>query len=225
MSASRIWMKHAGHLGLAVTVAGTLLAGPVMAQDSPVPRKLKRQIDVLEQVLNQVLLDSPNFLVSGRNAAGGLYLDEYGVLMTFSASLVQKDKEWNWSWNNKFKVEHEDGKIIVYMDDDEADDKDADEIRKEFSEWQDKKNVQEERLYERGKTEIMDMMLDYGDTVSGLRDNQWLTVAAFLGKNDFFQDRKISHLVIKAKMADLKSYGAGSIDEKSMRERIVVEEY
>jgi len=211
--------------GTAVALA--LIWAPVAAaqgDDDNVPgsKKLQRQVDVLERFASQMLLDSPNFLVSGGQAARGIYLDCFGVLVTFNASLLEKDddKDWNW-WKGKWKIKRDGDKIIVIPEDGKSDE------GQEFSydEWMEKKQKHQARVYDRGKQEIIDLLLDYGDTITRLKDDQWVAVAAFLRESDYLEEEGISHLVVKAKSADLRAYGAGDIDEKAMTSRMVVEEY
>ena len=68
-------------------------------------------------------------------------------------------------------------------------------------------------------------LLDYGETLTPLRDDQWVAVAAFLSRNKFFETSGISRLLIKARMSDLRDHGKGRITESEMRSRVVVEEY
>jgi len=200
-------------------------ASPAAAQDSGPPGsgKLQRQVDVFERFASQMLLDSPNFLVSGSQAARGIYIDCYGVLVSFNASLIQHDddeKAWKW-WKGSYKIKRDGDKIYVVPEG--GDTEDGEEI--DFEEWQDRKAKRVSRTYDRGKQEIVDLLLDYGDLITRLQDDQWVAVAGFLRDTEFLEDKGISHLVVKASVKDLKAYGAGDIKEDEMVSRMVVEEY
>lgn len=206
------------------------------ASAEPVSRKLERQISVMEKVLDEALLDSPNILVYSSSPSHGIYLDEFGALFTFEASLVERGDQDDWGkwWKNNIRIDREGGKITVYTHDDEEDpDKDKDSKVKdddemtdeEWSKWRTKRDEAEAKLYERGKKELMHTLLDYGDTLTGLRDNQWVAIAAFLKNSDFFTENRISRLVFKAKMSDLRAFGEGTITEEVMLSRLVEEEY
>jgi hypothetical protein len=220
------------------TVLLAALSIPAGAENDVVSRKMLRQLGVMEKIIDQVLIDSPNFLVSGGDNTRGLYLEEFGVLLSFEASLVNKGS-WDIGRWGGFQIEEdkEGRKVIVIpgLSDDEDKDKDKDtgkgEPEEENSEgsdrlsWRDRFKGDESKLYDRGKDEIRGVLLDYGDTVSQLRDDQWLAIAAFLKDSDYFLENKISRLVIKAKMSDLRAYAAGKISEKEMIGKLVEEEY
>src|SRR5512143_2710810 len=91
-----------------------LAVGNAFAVDPP-PGKMARQIDVMERILDQVLIDSSNFLVHGRPDARGLYVKEFGVIISFDASLVDKDndKSWNFDFGKGFKIVTQDGKKVI----------------------------------------------------------------------------------------------------------------
>ncbi|MEZ4650325.1 MAG: hypothetical protein R3E97_16375 [Candidatus Eisenbacteria bacterium] len=188
---------------------------PAVAQDDVKARKMERQVGVLEKILDQVLIDSPNFLVPGRNNTRGIFLDEFGVLLTYEASLVDKDKfDWNFDFDRKPQItKDEDGNQVIVIP------------KRDDSEERTPIRRGEARLYERGKVEIREMLLDYGDTMTGLSDNHWLAVAAYLKDSDYFIDERISRLVMKVKMKDLRAYTAGKIDEETVLSRFVEDEY
>lgn len=216
------WAARETWIAIGALAAG-LLVSKAFAVEPPASRKMERQIDVMEKIVDQVLIDSPNFLVSGRGNTRGLYIDNYGVVFTFSASLVNKGKSWNFDFGEGFKILKEDGKHVIVIDPDaeEVEDEDAD-LAEEVSERVDR--VQE-RLYKRGKAEIVDVFLDYGDTMTTLEKGQWVAIVAFLRDSSFFSDQHISRLALKAKIDDLRAYAAEKISEEEMVKRIVEEEY
>jgi hypothetical protein len=48
---------------------------------------------------------------------------------------------------------------------------------------------------------------------------------AHLRENDLFSDRRISRLIVRAKVRDLREFAAGRLTEADARNRIRVEEY
>lgn len=204
-----------------------LTTGAAVAQDRTVPRKMMKQITVMEQIVDQVLIDSPNFLVPGRENTRGIYLPEFGVLLTFEASLVKKGDWDDWEWKNGFKLEqNEKGEqVIIIPDEGDEGDEEPDEDDGDRPSRRDRASSGERRLYERGKQEIEDVLLDYADTMSALEDTHWIAFAAFLKDSDYFIDQRLSRLVIKAKMQDLRDFSADKITEDEMRKRLVEEEY
>jgi hypothetical protein len=207
-------------LALLATLAATWVgASVVQAADSPVSDKLNRQIGVMEKVIDEVLVESPNLLVYSSEATRGVYLDEFGVLFTLEASLVEE------GWKNKMKffgnlqIEEDDGKIIIHRG--EGDD----EAVEDMKDWEAKQDERNQKLYAKGKQELVDVLADYGETLTGLRDDQWVGLAAFLKGSGYFVDQRISRLVLKAKVSDLRAYASSRISDDQMRDRIVVEEY
>jgi hypothetical protein len=69
-------------LGLAAAMA---LAAPGACRAQETPAKALRQLGVMEQIIDKVLLDSPNFLVHGRDNTHGLLIEPVGAVFTFDA--------------------------------------------------------------------------------------------------------------------------------------------
>jgi len=217
---------------VAALLAAALPAGPAGAVDKPDSPKMARQIDVMEQILNQVLVDSPNFLVFGREHTNALYVASFGVIFTFEASLVGKDGDEIdvKKWVDGFKIETtEDGKRVIIIGPDDPPEPpeppEPGEERDQGRTWAERRHSRHERLYSRGKLELVDTLLDYGDTLTTLKSGQRVAIMAKLVDSDYFEDRKISHLVLKAKIDDLRAYTANKISEKEMITRIVEEEF
>ena len=82
--------RPAGRLTrLGLALAFLVVARPVAAAVPADSRKLSREITVIEKVMDDMLLDSKNLLVYATDHnAHGLYLDEFGVVFSFNASLV-----------------------------------------------------------------------------------------------------------------------------------------
>jgi hypothetical protein len=224
-------MTQGVRIGRTVTCVAALVAlaaAQAAAVEPPPSRKMSRQIEVLEKIIDQVLLDSPNFLIRGTPVARGTYLPGTGVLITFDASLV--DKDWdadfkNWNFGKGFHVEERDGKRVIIIDDEGIvqDDVKGDEDD-ELDDWREERRAKNERVYGRGKTEMVDVLLDYGDTVT-LEPNQWVIIMGFMTDEDFVDRNRISRLILKAKAGDLHDYATGKLSEEEMVKRIVEQEY
>jgi len=202
---------------------GSIWVGSAGAE---VPSRLKRQISVLEEVIDEVLIESPFLLIYGGDPTHGIYLEDFGVVFTLEASLV--DKEWDWKefpWlHNKYKIESEDGKIIIYREDNKDDEIVIDGDAK-VKDWLEQRLDHEQATYEEGKTELLDVLADYGETLTGLEDNQWVAIAAFLKDSEYFSDRKISRMILKVKMADLRAHAQDRLSRADLMARIQEEEY
>jgi hypothetical protein len=227
----RAWLNWETLLVVMVLLLG-LFSARAFAVDPPDSRKMARQMEVMEGIIDQVLVDSPNFLVYGRKNTYGLYFQDLGIVFTFSASLVQK--KWKgeefWSWGG-VEIEEEDGQIILRRkerkdrDEGEEEEEEVEKGEDEEKDFAGKYRDHQERLYKRGKAEFVDVLLDYGDTITTLKDDQWVGIVAFLRDSDFFLDNRISRLVLKAKIGDLRAYSAERISQEDMVKRIVIEEF
>jgi hypothetical protein len=190
--------------------------------------KLKKHIGVMEKILDETLVGSPNLLVGSQHVTRGIYLKEFGVLFSFEAALLSQDRgEWwdkiDWS---KFKVETKDGKTVIQFpsDEEDGDSKNAKGSKGAQDENAKEKSRSREERYESGKAELVSALLDYGETLAGLQDDQWVGIAAFFDEEETLGDRRVSSVLIKAKVADLRAYGAERLSRKEMENRLVVEE-
>jgi hypothetical protein len=235
-----------------VALVGTVLMAPTalmpeargQSPDQVRAKRILREITVMEKVIDQMLLDSKNLLVySHENNTRGLYLDEFGILFSFQASLVDRDDDRPWPNVMKgFKFEEsEDGTIIVIPTPPKAPNppeppsggvnrpktREAPQASSGESarSWLDRKAGRRAKLYEAGKEEIIDTLVEYGDSMNSLRDTQWLGIAAFLRNSDFFIDNRISRLVVKARMSDIRAYHQGKLNRDQIVAKVVQEEY
>lgn len=212
---------------LALLLAGPPVAGPAEAAAPADLRKLNREITVVEKVMDDMLLDSKNLLVYATDHnAHGLYLDEFGVVFSFNASLVDRSMTMTNYTFGGYRIEDKGDKIVVFKDKDPAPGAPAD--APDSAEGKARKEKDAARLaglYAAGKREIVDILLDYGPTLTSLRDEQWVAVGAFLKGSDFFQDRHISRLVLKARMSDLRAMSAGRLTRDAAAAKFLEEEY
>lgn len=204
---------------LAVGWNGTALAGP----DS----KMDRQIDVFERVLDDVYVESPNWLVQGQHETRGRYRAGEGARFRTDASLT--GNRWGGSkWWNGWLSDDDDRVIIIHGDDideiEKWDDGDRAERKEQVKKLRDRQSKRDERLYSRGKSELIEAMMDFGDLLTSVPDNEYLTIEVDLERADYFDDAALESLTLKAKMGDLRAYSAGTLDEKAMVGKIQVSE-
>ncbi len=212
---SRWALRCLGLLGV-LAIAGTMASE---ASASSKTRKIRKQIRVFEAMTDQMLVDSPNWLVQSSEEARGSYIEGHGVVITFDASLVSasrwrghKDHWWDWVWDDDERV------IILESD------SDSEEMDDSSKEWRDRMMKKQERLYTRGKVEITDTIMDFGDVLTFAKDDEWLEIEARLRRAEVFREKDIDRLTMKVKMADLRAYADGTIDEEALIKKIQVEE-
>jgi hypothetical protein len=192
-------------LGLAV--AALLLTGVLATAQAGPEDRMDRQIRVFEKALDTMLVDSPNWLVANSEPSFGYYLDDHGVVFSFRASLVS---DWDWDepgrWLGLFKSRK-------HRDRDDDDDWDRDREAK-----------RQERLYERGKEEVLLTLLDFGEILTTIGDNEVIEISVKLRDAYYFRENDLRRLEVRARASDLRSYYDGRIDEKEAMEKIQVEE-
>jgi len=217
-------------LAASLMAAGLVLGGPATPADAEdgVSKKLKRQIGVMERVLDEVMLESPNLLVHSREITRGIYLAEFGVLFVLEASLVHEG--WEGKWPGDVRIERKDGNIIIIRSDEDEDDEDEDadeDDEKEDMTWEESQKESQQEMYAAGKAELIEALVDYGETLTGLDTGQWVGVAAFMRDSSYFvsSKSKVSRLIIKAKMKDLRDHASGQLSREAMEQKVVVEEY
>jgi hypothetical protein len=192
-------------LGLAVTAL--LLTGALATAQAGPEDRMDRQIRVFEKALDTMLVDSPNWLVANSEPSFGYYLDDHGVVFSFRASLVS---DWGWGeptrlWNILKHRKH--------RDDDDDDDWESDREAK-----------RQERLYERGKEELLLTLLDFGEILTTVADDEWVEISVKLRDAYYFRENDLRRLEMRAKASDLRSYYDGRMGEKEAMEKIQIEE-
>ena len=195
-------------------------------------RKLDRQVGVFESVVDEMLVDSPNWLVRGRENARAVYVDGYGVVLTFEASLVDRDYRFGGKWWKGLNfLKHKGDRIIVRIDDDDEvieieglDDEDLKDVQEMKEKLSQKAATRQEKRYQRGKTEIIDVILDHGDFLTNLKSEDWLEVVAVLHDAEYFEDNDLHRLSMRVKMKDLREYADDKLSEENVIKKIEVRE-
>ncbi len=101
----------------AALVAGCVLALTALpsAQAGEVDKRMEREIRIAEEFISDMLVESPNWLVSWGGPTSGTYLDGVGVFFQFEASLVsgKHDRKGPFGWS----VFRDFGKRVVILGD------------------------------------------------------------------------------------------------------------
>lgn len=199
------WTWRTGIVGLVGLALLSLV--PADASADPPDAKARREVRIFERDLDDLLIDSPNWLVPGRENARGYYVPGHGLIVSFEASLVSRGNRGDWRWLSRW-------------DDDDWDDDDDDDDRDRRSR-RGREDEREARRYERGKEELQEFLADYGDELSFLNSGETVELVAYLGDADLFWEKDLTRLVMKVSAADLKS----GLSEEAAKTRISVEEY
>jgi len=219
--------KRGGITVMLVTGLCLLVAGTAAAQKG-MDTRLKRQIGVMERILDEVLVESPNLLVHSSQPTNGLYLDEYGVVFLIEASFANNFEDWKNMTFGSYSIEQDDdGNITIIRKGKGKGNEEQEELDEEEADmaWEKVQEKRQTEQYANGKKELIDAVLDYGETLSALGGSQYVTVALFLDKEEFFGKDETTHLVIKAKMDDLRSLSAQRLSREAMEKKLSIEEY
>lgn len=200
---------------LMVAVLGLMAVSATAADDAAT--RLDRKVKVMERVLDEILIQSPNVVVSARGVTRGLVLDEYGALFTLEASIGTDMFVMAMPEPPAVPIGegHEDTVIIAPRHPDRAGRED---------EWLEKSNEKRAEQYKAFKAELIDAIVDYGVTLTELRDDQWLAVVAFLDSRPLLGGSEGGRLMLKIKMRDLRQHSAGALSRDAVEGRVIVEE-
>jgi hypothetical protein len=195
----------------AVLLFPTVLMAPDAAQASPRGDRLDRQIEMFEGLINQVLVESPNFLIRDRDVTHGWYRDDRGAVFTFRTSLVDGRHHDGWGF-------------LSWLDDHGVVVRDRDGDRVSRKEWKKDLLEDQEDEYKDGKDELIQALMDFGPALTALSDNESIEIRADLRDAEYFKANDLRRLTLKVKMSDLRSFDAGRLSEDELRRRIEIDE-
>lgn len=205
---------------LAVLAVG-LVAGSAGASDLPGSDQINRRVRSMEKTLDHLMLDSPNFLVQRGRNAHGVYVPDYGVVLTFNAAINADD-----SWVEVFG-DNDDSRVVIrsghhshhhgkrtmlrllgvnvgshrrYQDDDPLD------------------------LFQEGKAELVEMLLDEAEALSSLPAGQWVVISGYVDDDTLRDEKEISRLILRVRTDDLKAYADKKLSQEAATAKIQVEE-
>ncbi len=193
--------------GGAMLLSG-LLAAPARADDEMNSRVL-RKMAVVEKIFDTMLIDSKFALVSSGVNTVGVYLPGYGALFTLEFSFVEKSH----------------GKILEDLEDMEG----LVETWRELFDMSDSERAQANShrrvLFDQVIDELRQALVDYGGTLSFLKDGEAISIAAFpWGETWEVTPDPVVSLLLTVKSTDLRQYNQGSLTEPELIKRVVVEE-
>jgi hypothetical protein len=197
-------------------LATVLVAGAIMQAEAadPLDKKARKEVRIFERDLDDLLIESRDWLVPGRENARAYYIPGNGLLVTFQASLVSHDRNWSVRF-----LDHR----WDFDDDDEDDDRDRD--RSDRGTRRERVREREERRFERGKEELVDFLLEYGRDLEFLGANDNITLVAYLGDSDYFWDEDLNHLSLTVKASDLRAHAAGNLTDDAAGAKVTIDQY
>jgi hypothetical protein len=79
-------------------------------------------------------------------------------------------------------------------------------------------------LYQEGKAELVEMLLDQAGTLSSLPAGQWIVVSGYVDDETLRDEKKITRLVLRVRTDDLKAYADRKLSDEEATAKIQVEE-
>jgi hypothetical protein len=202
--------KTALTAALVVVLLGLLAAWVAAADDTA--SRLDRKVRVMERVLEEVLVQSPDVAVSPGSAARGLYLDEFGALFVIEGDMGM-------AFGEDGPPEPE------VLGPGEGSEKDAAEAMRAFEDWRKKSAARQRERLSALRTQLQDALVDYGATLAELRDDQWVALVVFLGERGPFGDTDgPERLMLKVRMRDLRQHAAGALSREAVVAKVLVTE-
>jgi hypothetical protein len=195
------------------------------AADTPGER-LDRKVQVMERVIDEILVQSDNVTVGPGNATRGIVLDEFGALFTFDA-MVGVEHLAGPRWLSVRVSREDDERPFVWVPDSSDLPKPGEDLEKheaKLRELNEKVEQKQKEHYAAFKTELIDALVDYGGTLTELKDDQWIALLAFLDDNRLFGADSGTRLMVKVRARDLRQYSAGSLSRDAVAKRVIVEE-
>lgn len=210
---SRRMRRLPAALGVLAGVLATVFI-PVSSLAGPRADRRDKEIRIMERALDDMLIESPNFLVRSTEPTNGIYLEGRGAVFTFKTGLYSsswRSEGDGWHW-----FRHDDTRIIVI-------DGDGGTVQS-GKDWRRQQLPEEERLYTAGKEEVVDTLLDFGQVLSALGDDDWLEVRARLRGAEYFHEHDLNTLRVRVRMRDVRDYLDGRLDRDAVRDRVQMEE-
>jgi hypothetical protein len=199
-----------------------LVAGGARASDLPGSDQINHQVRSMEKALDHLMLDSPNFLVQRGRNAHGIYIPDYGLLLTFNAAINADDSFVE-------VIGDDDDSRVVIRSGNHAHHHGKREMLRLFG-----MNVSSRHhhgdgddpleLYQEGKAELVEMLLDHAGTLSSLPTGQWIVISGYVDDETLREEKKITRLVVRVRTDDLKAYADRKLSDEEASAKIQVEE-
>lgn len=205
--------KRFGGLVLAsLIVSAGLISSAVAGSDSD-ERRQDKQIRIFERLMDDMLIESPNWLVRSMESTRGDYIDAHGAVFSFKVDL--NSQKWFGGNHWSYYQDDDDSHVIVIRDDGRVRGRkvtDEDVLERE------------EKLYRRGKEEIIETIVDFGEMFTALDDGDWIEIKVRLRGAKYFKENDLRKLSVKVKMADVRAHSRGTLDEEGLIARIQIKE-
>jgi hypothetical protein len=217
-----LWIVSLGMLAIAVAVPR-----PGLGAEKTADEKLRKQISIMEKILDEALVDSENALVKSTHPTRGVYLDGYGFVFTMELGIV--DDQFRWEALSKlldvgegYTVEREEksgeGETVITI---KKNKEKAEAKAKAEAEKGEKEAVDIDARWGLVKKELIGVIRDYGDTIARAKPDEWFTIFAtpLIGA---WGSGESERLVIRVQMKDIEQFSTGTLTEKEFESKVQV---
>ena len=201
-----------GLLLASLVVSAGLISSAAAGPDAD-ERRQEKQIRIFERVLDDMLVESPNWLVRSMESAHGDYIEGRGAVFSFKVDL--NSQRWNNGDHWSYFHDDDDSHVIVIRDDGRS--RGRKEVDEDVLE-------REAKLYRRGKEEIIETIVDFGEMLTVLDDGDWIEIKGRLRGAKYFKEEDLRKLSVKVKMADVRAYARGTLDADDLAARVQIKE-
>jgi hypothetical protein len=219
------WVASLAVLALALAVGLPRLG---LAEEKGADGKLRKQISIMEKVLDEALVDSKNALVKSTHPTRGVYLEGYGFVFTMELGIVDDNMYWDQlskllDVGSGYSVEREEKKVegetVITIKKKKDDEK---KLKSEHA-GAGKDEASPEERWGLVKKELVGVIRDYGDTIARAKPEEWFTLFAtpLVGS---WGTKETERLVIRVQMKEITDYNAGRITEKDFENRVQISE-
>jgi hypothetical protein len=211
--------------GALVLAAAVVLPRLGEAVEKGADEKLRKQISIMEKILDEALVDSENALVKSTHPTRGIYLDGFGFLFTMELGIV--DDQFRWQSLSKL-LDIGEGYAIT-REEKQKEGETVITIKKKKGEKEgekpagEKKTVDESARWELVKKELVEVVRDYGDTIARAKPDEWFTIFAtpLMGS---WGGGKTERLVIRVQMREITDYNEGKLSAQDFEKRVRISE-
>ncbi len=215
-------------LGAMALVLGTAFPNAGAGAEKSADEKMRKQISIMEKILDEALVDSENALVKSTHPSRGVYLDGYGFVFTMELGIV--DDQFRWEALSKLldvgegysvmrEEKKEEGETVITIK------KKSEDAKKEAEKLEkaEKKEVDHDQRWDLVKKELIEVVRDYGDTIARAKPDEWFTIFAtpLMGS---WGSEETERLVIRVQMKDIQQYSSGSLTDKEFEGRVQIAE-
>ncbi len=198
-------------LGLFLALGGLLAT--LAAAAEPDSARLDRQVRVMKLVIDELLGPRSHGVRRPGAETRGLALEEFGALFIVEASPETELLQYE---STTIKtMSSDDAKVMSKAK--------LAELGQKLEQMRQENEQLHQKCLADIRTKLIDVLLDYGPTLTALRDDHWVAVAAYPQCVVSFR-RSDSFLFLQLRMSDLRQFDDGKLSREATIAKIKIDE-